>query len=345
MSLMRVLVVEDYEPFRSCICTTLGERVELQVVGEVGDGLEAVQKANELRPDLIVLDIGLPSLNGIEVGRRIRKLLPLSKILFVSQETSALLAQEAFRLGALGYVVKEHAASELLLAVDAACQGRRFVSKGLLLDRGFVDALERQAPDLCQTEELPLLAGKVEIARRHEVQFFRDDASLVSDFSCFIQTSLAAGNAVIVVATERHRNSLLGTLQESGVDVAMEIAQGRYIPLDVAATLSSFVVNDVPDPARFARVASDLVARAAKAATGLQPRVAACGECAPILWAQGKTDAAIQVERLWDGIAKTFNVDILCGYMLKDVQCGDETLINSRICAEHSGVYSRPVSY
>jgi CheY-like chemotaxis protein len=73
-SSFRILVVEDSEPFRKFICSTLGKRPELQIVGEVSDGLEAVQKAEELQPDLIVLDIGLPSLNGIEAARRIRKL-------------------------------------------------------------------------------------------------------------------------------------------------------------------------------------------------------------------------------------------------------------------------------
>ncbi len=150
-------------------------------------------ESKELQPHLIVLDIGLPSLNGSEVARRIRKLLPESKILFVSQETSALLAQEAFHLGASGYVVKERAASELLVAVDAVCQGRRFVSKGLSLDRAFVDAFERQAPDPCPTEELPLFTREAENTRRHEVQFCPDDASLVGDFTCFIKTALGSG--------------------------------------------------------------------------------------------------------------------------------------------------------
>jgi CheY-like chemotaxis protein len=80
-SSVRVLVIEDYEPFRRLICSTLRRRPELQIVGETADGLEAVQKAEELQPDLVVLDIGLPSLNGIEAARRIRKLSPESKIL------------------------------------------------------------------------------------------------------------------------------------------------------------------------------------------------------------------------------------------------------------------------
>jgi DNA-binding NarL/FixJ family response regulator len=131
ISSVRILVVDDNEPFRRFVYSTLGQKPELQVIGEVSDGLEAVQKAEQLQPDLIVLDIGLPTLNGFEAARRIRKLAPKSKILFVSQESSVDVAQEALRLGALGYVVKTHAGSELLPAVEAVCQGREFVSRGL----------------------------------------------------------------------------------------------------------------------------------------------------------------------------------------------------------------------
>ena len=148
-----MLVIEDYEPFRRVICSTLRKRSGLQIVGETADGSEAVQKAEELQPDLIVLDIGLPSLNGMEAARRIRKLSPESKILFVSQESSADVVQEALALGALGYVVKTHAGSELLAAVDAVCEGRRFVSAGLA---GHVPAelADRQAPKRFRPDEV-----------------------------------------------------------------------------------------------------------------------------------------------------------------------------------------------
>jgi DNA-binding NarL/FixJ family response regulator len=131
-SSFRVLVVDDYEPFRSFICSTLEKRPELQIVGQASDGLEAAQKAHELQPDLILLDIGLPTLNGIDAARRIRKVAPKSKILFVSQESSPDVVEEALALGALGYVVKTRAGSELLAAVEAVRRGRQFVSAGLL---------------------------------------------------------------------------------------------------------------------------------------------------------------------------------------------------------------------
>jgi DNA-binding NarL/FixJ family response regulator len=126
----RVFVVEDFEPFRRFVCSMIGDGSQLQVICELSDGLEAVQKAQELQPDLILLDIGLPGLNGIEAARQIRKLVPRSKILFVSQESSADVIEEALSLGAMGYLVKAHAGSELLVAMEAVREGKQFISSG-----------------------------------------------------------------------------------------------------------------------------------------------------------------------------------------------------------------------
>jgi DNA-binding NarL/FixJ family response regulator len=128
---LRVLVVEDYAPFLQYIASILAGTDDLQVICEASDGLEAVHKAEELKPDLILIDIGLPTLNGIEAARQIRQLCPESKIVFVSQESDADIVQEALSLGALGYVVKIMAGTELLTAIKAVCAGRLFVSGGL----------------------------------------------------------------------------------------------------------------------------------------------------------------------------------------------------------------------
>jgi DNA-binding NarL/FixJ family response regulator len=131
MSSIRVLVVEDFAPFLEFICSTLRKDPGLQIIGEVSDGLEAVRQAEELKPDLILIDIGLPTLTGLEAARQIRKLAPESKIVFLTQESSADVVQEALNLGARGYVVKTRAAIDLLAAVDAVLEGRQFVSDGL----------------------------------------------------------------------------------------------------------------------------------------------------------------------------------------------------------------------
>lgn len=130
-SSIRVLVVDDYEPWRRFASATLLKRTELQVIGEVFDGLEAVQQAKELQPDLILLDIGLPTLNGIEAARRIQVVSPASKIVFVSENRSPDLAKEALSKLGGGYVVKSDAAGELLPAIKAVLEGKQFISTSL----------------------------------------------------------------------------------------------------------------------------------------------------------------------------------------------------------------------
>ena len=112
---IRVLVVDDSEPWRRYFSNTLGKQPGLQVIGAVSDGLEAVHRAEEVQPDLILLDIGLPTLNGIEAARRIREVSPASRILFVSENRDSDIAKEALSTGAGGYLVKSDAASELCL--------------------------------------------------------------------------------------------------------------------------------------------------------------------------------------------------------------------------------------
>jgi DNA-binding NarL/FixJ family response regulator len=341
-SSVRILVVDDYEPFRRFVCSTLGEKPELQVIGEASDGLEAVQKADELQPDLILLDIGLPSLNGIEAARRIRKVSPESKILFVSQTSSADVVQEALSLGARGYVIKAYARSELLAAVEAVLQGKQFIGC-VLAGHNCTSAMDAHTTGrLSYRESLPSLAPRRgKITRSHEAQFYSDDAFFLVAFTRFIEAALKAGNAVIMIATESHRDSLSQRLQADGLDAGAAQRRGSYIPLDAADTLSTFMVNGLPDPVLFLEVVGGLVSAAAKGSKGEPPRVAACGECAPLLLAQGKAEAAIRLEQLWDGIAKTYGVDILCGYVLKSFQREQESYIYESICAEHSAVHSQ----
>jgi len=131
----RVLIAEDFPPFRQYIISTLAQYENLQLVCEVSDGLEAVQKTGELSPDLIILDVGLPSLNGIEAARQIRALVPNSKIIFVTQESSADVVQDALRSGAQGYVLKARAATDLLAAIEAVLEDKQFISEGLISNR------------------------------------------------------------------------------------------------------------------------------------------------------------------------------------------------------------------
>ena len=128
---VRILVVDDYEPWRDFIADTLKKEPGLQVIGKVSDGSAAVQQAHQLKPDLILLDVGLPTLNGIEAATRIRESSPSSKILFVSENRSVDVVEKALSTGAGGYLNKSDAASELLPAIKAVLEGKRFISATL----------------------------------------------------------------------------------------------------------------------------------------------------------------------------------------------------------------------
>jgi len=130
---IRILIVDDFQPWRSLVSSILQDRRKFRVIGEASDGLEAVRKSAELQPDLILLDIGLPGLNGIEVARQVCALVPGCKILFVSEHRCPTMVQEALRSGACtrGYVLKSAVLTDLLPAVEAIMQDGQFVSGSL----------------------------------------------------------------------------------------------------------------------------------------------------------------------------------------------------------------------
>jgi hypothetical protein len=130
-------------------------------------------------------------------------------------------------------------------------------------------------------------------------------------------------------------------LKEDGLDVDAAIKHRRYISLDVGKTLSTFMLNDMPDSERFVEVVGGLVSGAATAGKREHSRVAICGECGPWLWARGKVDAAIRLEQLLNQLATVYEFDILCAYALSSFHGEEDKRVVRRICAEHSAVYSQ----
>lgn len=316
----RILVVDDYGDWRRQICSLLQSRPELQVLWQASDGLEAVEKAEEHKPDLILLDLGLPKLNGIGAARRIRQVSPRSKIIFLTQDNSLDAVEAALATGATGYVYKANSGVELLPAVDAVLRGERFVSSTI---RGY---------------EFPDIRGGT-AAHRHEVVFYSDDSVLIESFTHFIAAALKAGHAVIVNVTKSHLDSLFDRLKVEGVDVDRAIQDGTYVSLNAAETLSTTEVNGLPDPVQFFRFIHGFIEAAAKSATAEHPRVALCGEGAGLLWMDGKTDEAIRLEQLCNDLLKTHEIDVLCAYPLTSFQGKEDGFQN--ICSEHSAVFSR----
>jgi DNA-binding NarL/FixJ family response regulator len=321
LSSVRILVVDDFKDWRRQVLLLFRAQPEWQVIAEASDGAEAIQRAQELKPDLIVLDIGLPKLNGIEAAQQIRQLSPRSKIVFLSQNNDLAIVQAALGT-AQGYVYKTDFRRDFIAAIEAVLRGQQFVSSSL---KGY---------------EFTYNAGE-KAPHRHELLMFSDDTVLLDSFTRFIVAALKADNAAIALVTKSHQESLRQRLKAEGVDTDGAIQQGTFILLDVADTLATLLVNGFPDPVRFLEDLSGLIKEAAKAAKAEHPRVAFCGECLGRLWAEGKTDAAIRLEQACDELVKTHKVDILCAYPLRSFHGEEDEHIFQSICAEHSAAYSR----
>jgi DNA-binding NarL/FixJ family response regulator len=124
------LIVDDSPGWRRSVRSLLQKQLDLEIIGECSDGLEAVQKSEELQPDLVLLDIGLPNLNGVEAARQIRKIAPASRILFLTSYRWPEIVHAATSVGALGFVLKLNASRELLPAIRTVLRDQQFIGTG-----------------------------------------------------------------------------------------------------------------------------------------------------------------------------------------------------------------------
>jgi DNA-binding NarL/FixJ family response regulator len=131
MSIVRVLIVDDFDPWRTFVIQHLNDHPHFRTLGCASDGLEGLQKAEELQPDLILLDISLPKLNGIDLARKVRKLVPKAKILFLSSSADPDVVRAAFCAGGAGYILKSDAGGALLPGMEAVLLGKQYVSSTL----------------------------------------------------------------------------------------------------------------------------------------------------------------------------------------------------------------------
>ena len=228
-----------------------------------------------------------------------------------------------------------------LAAVKAVLEGKQFVS-ATFSGHYLSEPADDQSDSPQHKIVVPFRARKT---IRHEVEFYADDAGFVDGFARFIEAALRAGTAVIVVATELHQADLLQRLIADGLNMAAEIEQGNYIRLDVANTLSRFMVNDSLDPVLFEELAGNLIGEAAKDAKGEHRRVAACGEGVQVLLAAGHLEATIKLERMWEGIAQRYEVEILCGYFRNAFASEESFSTLERVCAEHTTAHGRELCY
>ena len=192
-------------------------------------------------------------------------------------------------------------------------------------------ARSTQSPDLAS-------ARTAHQNHTHSVQFYSEETFLLDDLSRFIGSSLGAGEAAVVIATPAHCTGLARRLRQRGFDIDLAIRQGRYVALDAAETLATFMVDGRPNPALFTDVIGSAITTAAACVPGDYPRVAAFGEMVALLWAEGKSDAALQLEQLWNDLSMTHPFYLRCAYPLGLFPHSTDIMPIEQVCAAHSHV-------
>jgi signal transduction histidine kinase len=172
----------------------------------------------------------------------------------------------------------------------------------------------------------------------HVVQFYSDDSFLIESLSRFVGAALVAGDSAIIIATPEHRNGLAHRLSERALNLGKAAREGRYITLDANEALSRFMHNGLPDRDAFAATIGAEVGRAAASALRRNARVVAFGEMVALLFAEGRPDAAIKLEQLWNDLARQHAFSLRCAYPITTFRDATHAAPFLRICSEHSAV-------
>lgn len=194
-------------------------------------------------------------------------------------------------------------------------------------------------PKLHGTPAMPVPEWGERDHNAHTTQFYTDETFLLDELSRFIGAALVGGEAGVVIATKAHRDGLAQRLQSRGLELGPAVAQGRYVALDAAETLATFMVDGWPDATLFTEIIGSILGPAAAAAAGSKhPHISAFGEMVALLWEQGNPEAAIRLEQLWNNLLRIYPMSLRCAYPMSVFNRGEHGELFRKICGEHSHV-------
>lgn len=300
----RVVIVDDFAPWRKHVRIIL-EQEGCQVVGEAADGSEAVEKAAALKPDVILLDIGLGETSGIVAAPSIAEAAPESKILFLSAHVEAAIVRTALKSGGTGYVLKANINKDLKAAIEAVLHGN-----------GFISAVIRS--HVC--------------SQTHTAQFYADETALLASLFQIVSGPLGREEAAIVVARKRYCDELRKRLTEHQVNSH----ECRCITVDAEETLSLFMDGPTPNRERFVAALESIIEQLIhKTKTEVQ-QITVFGEMVGLLSLGGNFKGALILEQLWNEYLDVHSNKLLtlhCAY--PQWAFADKKPPYAAICNEH----------
>jgi CheY-like chemotaxis protein len=291
------------------VCRELAN--DFDVVATAADGRQALSAAQRLEPDLVVLDITMPELDGFQTLRELKRLKSRAKIVFLTMHGEDEHIMEALRCGANGYVLKIRARSDLTAALNHVHAGRFFLP----------------------TPSPLALGGHL----GHILQFYVDDDHFLDSASRFLSTALGCGDTVGVNLNAAHRLGIAQRLSAQGWDVTRIKQQGRYVEFDIADVLSRIMREDRLDAVSLAAIIDDVERARLTSPQGPHCRMTLCGTLAGWLYASGRVDMATELERIWHDRTRGLPFLTLCPYPLAPC-AGLPSKLCLDVCDHHSVV-------
>jgi len=307
----RVLLADDHVHFRESVSGLLSAAFE--IVATAADGHQALDLARRLRPDVLVLDIGIPDCNGFQALELLRRDAPDIRVVFLTMHRYEGFVAAAINGGAHGYVMKSRIHLDLISAIDHALAGRLFL------------------PSLTS---LSTVGGN-----RHAVQFHASDSHFLDEVSQLVAATLRAGEQVVLVTNEATRVGVADRLQARQLNLAVLTEREQYVVQDSALALSQVMHDGRPDRARLEEMIRDLDRLRLARPTGPRGRLTIFGDMSVLLCRSGQFEAALELERLWDELTRGLPFFTVCGYPIGCFEHHPEAAnLLADVCAEHSAV-------
>jgi CheY-like chemotaxis protein len=304
----RVLLVDDDAGVRKAVSRTLA--TDFEVVATVTDGRKALNAVALFDPDVVVLDISMPGLNGFQTAEELKRLGSPAKIVFLTMHQDDDFVSKAIRSGAMGYVLKMLAWSDLTPALHHALAGRRYL------------------PSLT-----PLVMTGVDT---HAVQFCRDDSSGLDGAANVLSSALDRGDIVATVLIESNRDALALRMKARGWNLADAGKQGRYVAFDAEEAANRIMRAGRPHADSIAEMIDALESMRTASVAGPRSHLTIVGEISAVLCRRGIPEAAVELERLWDELTRSLPILTICAYPTGCWNHDGASELVSGISAHHS---------
>jgi DNA-binding NarL/FixJ family response regulator len=343
MSSVKILIVDDRKLFRRMVRSLVESQPDYDICGEAGDGIEAIEKVRQLRPDIVLMDINMPRMNGLEATRIIRFEVPECDVIIVTQNDATVARVQARRANAKGFVTKSDLARDLLPTIEKFRNAKpeahqASTARGRIVQWGGA-AVENNS-SLHQTKSAEShgepWCGLLNSAapRDHIVQLYQDQQFLNRAVCRFAAAAITNGEGVILVPTVAHWDAFRPRLEREGVDVKAAEKRGQLTVVDADNLLPTFMRDGMPDSPVFLGLAQNVISQAR--GDGRYPKVRWWGEMVNILWERGDVAASMQLEDQFDQLAHEQDIAIFCSFLMDNFDGDVHARMLPRLGENHS---------